>query len=235
MLLLCRNDILSCVSFSPLISPHFCSSTHPLTSRANSTCLTRLSALWCRERGEGDADVRSPRREEMRRREKGGEEAEGERSPSQSLRLLEAGAFFSPPADGGASSLKTWLKTLNLHLFIEVRINLALDVSVSHVAFGDAHSLPLSCRSSLSHFQSGRGCIKGPGFSPNQHSSHSCKTSSRAHEPGNFCMKAPERVTMWIETKLDLKKKERKKRKEKPNDRKKAHQLKGLRQIVDDK
>lgn len=31
-------------------------------------------------------------------------------------------------------------------------------------------SLPLSCRHSLSHFQSLRGCIKGPGFSPNQHS-----------------------------------------------------------------
>lgn len=67
----------------------------------------------------------------------------------------------------------------------------------SHVAFGDARSLPLSCRSSLSHFQSGRGCIKGPGFSPNQHSSLSCKTPLPCVELlENFCMKAPE----WIES-----------------------------------
>lgn len=130
MLHLCQNDILSCISFPPLISLHLCSSTHPLTSRANSTCLTRLSALWCRERGEGDADVCSPRREETRRggkrRRRSKRRVRG--APPQSLCLLEAGAFFSPPADGGASSLEKWLKTLNLHLFIEVRINLALDV-----------------------------------------------------------------------------------------------------------
>lgn len=60
--------------------------------------------------------------------------------------------------------------------------------SGSHVAFGDALSLPLSCRSSLSHFQSPRGCIKGPGFSPNQHSALRAKPPPGA-EPENFCTK----------------------------------------------
>lgn len=69
--------------------------------------------------------------------------------------------------------------------------------AVSHVARGDALSLPLSCRSSLSHFQSPRGCIKGPGFSPNQHSIlHAKPPPCAALE--NFYTKEPE----WIESGL---------------------------------
>ena len=80
--------------------------------------------------------------------------------------------------------------------------------ATSHVVFGDALSLPLSCRSTLSHFQSQRGCIKGPGFSPNQNSVLPVKPPplpSRAEpsraKPGRagreiFYKKEPE----WIES-----------------------------------
>lgn len=95
MLLLSRNDILLCVSFPP-ISLHLCSSTHPLTSRANSTCRTRLSALWCKER----ETVRLAPRGERKRDQERGEEAEGTGETPPVLFAVRAEAFFSPPANG---------------------------------------------------------------------------------------------------------------------------------------
>lgn len=69
MLLLSQNDPVICVPSSSLpIFLHLCSSTHPLTSRANSTCLTRLSALWCKER-ETLIAPRGERKRDERRRE----------------------------------------------------------------------------------------------------------------------------------------------------------------------
>lgn len=59
-------------------------------------------------------------------------------------------------------------------------------VKRSHVAFGDTLALPLSRRSSLSHFQSPRGCIKGPGFSPNQHLVFRAKPSSCSVQDGEL-------------------------------------------------
>lgn len=81
MLLLSRNDCLP--SSFPPISLHLCSSTHPLTSRASSTCLTRLSAPWCKER---ETPRFAPQGERKRDEEEKGEEEEveatGRESPS---------------------------------------------------------------------------------------------------------------------------------------------------------
>lgn len=55
----CAVTAYMCVaSFLCPVFPHLRSNIHPLTSRANSTCRTRLSARWCEERA---------RREEIKR------------------------------------------------------------------------------------------------------------------------------------------------------------------------
>lgn len=95
MQLLSRNDC--CLHPSPPFSLHLCSSTHPLTSRANSTCLTRLSALWCKER---ETLTFAPRGERKRDEEGVEGREEGRRTHLHGPFAVEAEAFISPPANG---------------------------------------------------------------------------------------------------------------------------------------
>lgn len=79
--------------------------------------------------------------------------------------------------------------------------------------FWDALSLPLSCHRhcSLSHFQSPRGCIKGPGFSPNQHSVfHAkppplCSAGELLHEGSRVNLKASLSLQAHVQVWLDAK------------------------------
>lgn len=129
MLLLSRNDCLS--SSSLPISLRLCSSTHLLTSRASSTCLTRLSAPWFKERG--DAEVRSQRREETRRgKEKERKKWTGRRrreKPSpRSLHHSSWGFHFTTSRGKLRRKLACWRSVwLNLHLF-DSQDYLALDI-----------------------------------------------------------------------------------------------------------
>ena len=90
-------------SFPPM-SLHLCSSTHPLTSRANSTCLTRLSAPWCKREG---GDVLLPE-------ERGNEGAEGRGKGRTCLLVPFAAETEALPADGAFEERllagETWLK-----------------------------------------------------------------------------------------------------------------------------
>lgn len=117
------HPVICLPSSSPPISPHLCSSTHRLTSQANSTCPTRLSVLWCKE----TATLTSASRGE-RKRDKGGE---GEGRARHLVPFpVEGEAFVSPAGHWAFEEIACWRsvwKTLNLHLFWS-QDYLALDV-----------------------------------------------------------------------------------------------------------